>query len=194
MDSNGIQAELFAALDEVKEKYSGLLTDYQRIVLTNELTDQHSERLEDIYAEAERHPMLNFLLTEIDHKLNTQLGLLSDEAVETYRDQQSWLREHLEQIPFGYQHRHNVQRLLAEEGFYEGPIDGVFGPRSTQAIRRMNTRIQQLLSKKGFYHKDIDGLIGKFSVDAIKEFQKSRDLTDNGIPNRETLTALKSEF
>ena len=192
MDNSDAQTELVAALDEVKVKYSVLLADYQEIALSNNLTDRDSERLEKIYEEAETHPMLNFLLTEIDQNLNRQLGLLSATVVETYKDQQAWLREHLEQMPFDYEHRQHIQRLLAEEGLYKGPIDGVLGPRSNKAMKRMNTRIQKLLSEKGFYDKDIDGLIGKFSVEAIKAFQKSRDLEDSGVPNRETLTALKS--
>lgn len=194
MDNNDAQTELVAALDKVKATYSWLLADYQEIALSNELTDAASQRLEEIYEEAETHPMLNFLLTEIDHNLNRQLGLLSDTAVKTYKDQQAWLREHLEQMPFNYDHRQDVQRLLAEEGLYQGPIDGVFGPRSTKAMKRMNTRIQKLLYKKGFYDKKIDGLIGKSSVEAIKAFQKSKNLEGSGVPDRKTLTALKSEW
>lgn len=194
MDSSDAQTELVTALDEVQLKYAKLLSDYQEIALTHELTDADSVRLEAIYAEAESHPMLNFLMTEIDQNLNRQLGLLDDGDIEAYKDQQAWLREHLEQMPFDYEYRQDFQRLLAEEGFYKGPIDGVLGPRSAKAMKRMNIRIQELLSQKGFYDKDIDGLISEFSVEAIKAFQKSRDLQDSGIPDRETLTALKSEW
>ena len=115
MDNNDAQTELVGALDQVKAEYSSLLADYQKIALSNVLTESESERLEAIYAKAEVHPMLNFLLTEIDQNLNRQLGLLNDDAVKAYKDQQAWLREHLEQMPFDYEHRQDVQRLLAEE-------------------------------------------------------------------------------
>ena len=84
--------------------------------------------------------------------------------------------------------------MLAEAGFYEGPIDGVIGPRSTQALKQMTIQIQENLSQRGFYNQDdIDGFFGRSSRQAVKAFQQSRSLEDSGLPNRETLIALRSE-
>jgi murein L,D-transpeptidase YcbB/YkuD len=193
MDTSNFQTALGAALETPSQKYAEMLTDYQKLALNQELTDEDAERLAQIYAEAEQCPLLNFLLTELDHRLNSQLGLLSNDAIEDYKNQQAWLRERLEQTPFEHDHRQDVQRMLAESGFYEGPIDGVLGKRSAEAIRQRNTRAQKLLSERGFYKKEIDGLLGKFSIEAVKDFQKSKSLEDNGVPNHETLLALQSE-
>jgi murein L,D-transpeptidase YcbB/YkuD len=193
MDTNIFQTDLGAALETTKQKYAEMLTDYHKLALDKELADEDADQLDQIYAEAEQHPMLNFFLTEIDHRLNRKLGLLSNDALECHKNQQAWLRDQLEQAPFDHDHRQEVQRMLAELGFYQGPIDGVLGDRSAQAIKQMNTRIQELLSKRGFYNKSIDGLFGKFSIEAMKNFQKSKSLQNHGVPNRETLLALQPE-
>lgn len=187
------QHELIPALLQASEDYADLLTDYKEIALCNELSEEAEGRLEQIYAEAEEQPMLNFLLTELDHILNRQLGLLDSVAIEGYKDQQAWLRERLEQAPFEYAHRQQVQKMLAEEGFYEGPIDGVFGNRSTQAMERLNTQVQELLHERGLYTAQIDGVFGRHSIKAVRAFQKSKALEDSGTPNRETFLALQSE-
>jgi murein L,D-transpeptidase YcbB/YkuD len=193
MNTSDFQTELSAALKTTSQTYAELLANYHELALRIELSDEDTEQLDQIYAEAEKHPMLNFLLSEIDHSLNHRLGLLNETAIESYKDQQAWLRERLEQTPFEHDHHQEVQRMLADEGFYEGPIDGVFGSRSTQAIQQMNTQMQELLSQRGFYNRRIDGLFGEFSIKAIKDFQKSKSLEDNGIPNRETFLALQAE-
>jgi hypothetical protein len=41
---------------------------------------------------------------------------------------------------YSYQLRSDVQRELRDRGFYRGPIDGVLGPRSREAIRRYQAR------------------------------------------------------
>lgn len=193
MQTNDCSTELSAALVKTSQDYAELLADYQELVLRHELTDEAAARLDQIYAEAEKHSMLNFLLTEIDHGLSQRLGLLSDEAIQGYQDQQAWLRERLEQTPFEHDHHQEVQRMLADEGFYEGPIDGVLGSRSSDAIRRMTFQLQERLSARGFYTKTIDGEFGKFSSEAVKAFQQSKSLIDSGVPNKETLIALRTE-
>lgn len=193
METNDYQTELLAALLAAIEEHGNLLADYQELALYRELTDEAADRLDLIYAAAEKDPMLNFLLTEVDHVLNRRLGLLTNKAVEGYKDQQAWLRERLEQSPLEHDNRQEVQKMLAEEGFYEGPIDGVIGSRSTQALKQMTTQVQKHLFQRGFYNQDIDGFFGKSSSQAVKAFQQSKSLDDSGLPNRETLIALKSE-
>ena len=193
MNTNDHPAELSAALAATSQTYASLLADYKELALCHEITDEAADRLDQIYAEAEINPVLNFLLTEMDHIINKQLGLLSEQAIKGYQDQQAWLRERLEQTPFEYDHHHEVQRMLADEGFYEGPIDGVLGRRSTDAIKQMTTQLQERLSERGFYKKTIDGEFGKFSSAAVKAFQQSKALKDSGVPNKETLLALRNE-
>lgn len=193
MNKKDCQTELTAALIAASQDHAELLADYRELSLRSELTERDAIRLDQIYAEAEEHPMLSFLITELDHSLNYQLGLLSEDSVESYKNQQAWLRERLEQSPFEHDYRQEIQKMLADAGFYEGPIDGVIGRRSTQAIKEMTTQMQTLLSKRGFYKKNIDGEFGKFSSKATKDFQREKLLEDSGVPNRETLLALQSE-
>ncbi|MEM6597483.1 MAG: peptidoglycan-binding domain-containing protein [Cyanobacteria bacterium P01_D01_bin.36] len=193
MSTNDYSNELSAALVTTSHTYTALLADYQELALCHELTDKDADRLDQIYAEAEKDQMLNFLLTEIDHGINKRVGLLSDEAIEGYQDQQAWLRERVEQTPFEHDHHQEVQRMLADEGFYEGPIDGVLGSRYTDAIKEMTTQLQERLSVRGFYKRNIDGEFGRFSSEAVKAFQQSKSLKDSGVPNKETLSALRSD-
>jgi len=193
MYTDDYSTELSAALMATSQTYAALLADYQELALRNELSDAATDRLDQIYAEAEKHPMLSFLLTEMDYGINKRLGLLSDKAIRDYKDQQAWLRERLEQTPFEHDHHQEIQRMLADEGFYEGPIDGVLGSRSTDAIKKMTTQLQERLSARGFYDKDIDGEFGKFSSEAVRAFQQSKSLKDSGVPNKETLIALRTE-
>lgn len=176
-----------------QQTYACLLADYEELALSNRLTEAAADRLDQIYAEAERDPVLNFLIDELDRVLNNQLGLLSAECVEGYKDQQAWLRERLEQVPFDLDHRQQVQKMLLAAGFYDGPIDGVFGQRSSEAIQRLHMQLQKRLHKEGFYHKDIDGIFGESSMAAVKAYQQSRSLDDSGIPDEKTVQTLLSE-
>ena len=191
MNANDFQAELVSALLKVTQEHAELLANYQELALCKELSDEAADRLDQIYAVVEHHPMLNFLLTEIDHTLNCRLGLLTEEAVKDYKDQQAWLRERLEQKPFENSHCQELQKMLAATGFYEGPIDGVLGHRSNQAFKQMTIQLQEYLSHREFYTKDIDGQFGKFTSEAVKAFLQSKSLEDSCVPNRETFSALQ---
>lgn len=191
---NLVLNNLVLALKTASEQtYACLLADYEELALSNRLTEAAADRLDQIYAEAERDPVLNFLIDELDRVLNNQLGLLSAECVEGYKDQQAWLRERLEQVPFDLDHRQQVQKMLLAAGFYDGPIDGVFGQRSSEAIQRLHMQLQKRLHKEGFYHKDIDGIFGESSMAAVKAYQQSRSLDDSGIPDEKTVQTLLSE-
>jgi peptidoglycan hydrolase-like protein with peptidoglycan-binding domain len=37
--------------------------------------------------------------------------------------------------------RRNVQKALHHRGYYQGPVDGIFGPRTRAAIRRFQNSI-----------------------------------------------------
>ena len=167
-----------------------ILAEYYKLTLKNELTDADTEKLAAIYTKAEASPLLNFLINELDYIVNQRLGLLNVSSVETYKDQQAWLREHLEQMPLDRKFRKEMQQLLSEEGFYKGPIDGILGKRSTKAIDRYFRKVQQLLHERGLYEKDVDGMLGEYSVEAVKQFQRANALKEDGVPGRETFTAL----
>ena len=178
------------AIGEACQANTDILAEYYKLTLKGELTDDDAERLEAIYTKAETSPLLNFLINELDYIVNQRLGLLNVSSIETYKDQQAWLREHLEQMPLDRRYRKEMQELLHEEGFYKGPIDGILGKRSTQAINRYSKRVQELLQELGLYEKEVDGVLGEYSIEAVKQFQRAEALKADGVPGRETFTAL----
>lgn len=182
--------ELNDAVSRACQADAGRLAEYYKLTLKDELTDVDAARLERIYTEAEASPLLNFLINELDYIVNQRLGLLNASSVETYKDQQAWLREHLEQMPLDRESRKEMQQLLSKEGFYKGPIDCVLGKRSTEAIGLYFRKVQELLHKRGLYEKDVDGVLGEYSIKAVKQFQRAEALKEDGVPGKETFTAL----
>lgn len=182
------------AIGIASEAYIDILAEYYKLTLKGELTDEEADRLEAIYTNAEASPQLNFLINEIDYIVNERLGLLNVSSVETYKDQQAWLREHLEQMPLDYKHREEMQKLLSEEGFYKGPIDGILGKRSMKAIDKYYKKVQQLLHEYGLFEKDADGVLDEYSIEAVKRFQRGNALKEDGVPGRETFTALVGKY
>lgn len=178
------------AINKACQADADILAEYYNLTLKDELTDEDADRLAAIYTKAEASPLLNFLINELDHIVNQKLGLLDVSFVETYKDQQAWLREHLEQMPLDRECRKEMQQLLSEEGFYKGAIDGVLGKRSTKAIVRYFRKVQELLHEGGLYEKKIDGVIGEHSIEAVKQFQRANALKEDGVPGRQTFTAL----
>lgn len=178
------------AISKAAQTDADILAEYYRLTLKNELTDEDAERLEAIYTKAEASPLLNFFINELDYIVNQRLGLLNVSSLETYKDQQAWLREHLEQMPLDRQYRKEMQKLLSQEGFYKGPIDGILGKRSTKAIKGYFRKVQELLHERGLYEKEVDGVLGEYSVEAVKQFQRANALKEDGVPGRETFTAL----
>ncbi|MGP1375228.1 MAG: peptidoglycan-binding domain-containing protein [Almyronema sp.] len=183
--------DLIEALTLACQINTDTLASYSQLATASELTDEAAAQLAAIYTAAETDPLLNFLINELDYILNRRLGLLNEPLASEYKDQQAFLREHLEEMPFDFEYRKQMQQLLSEEGVYDGPIDGVFGKRSKEAIETFHRRIQQMLAERGFYNKSIDGIFGEHSVTAVKQFQKSKALKDDGVPGRKTYQELK---
>lgn len=184
--------DLINVLLEGCQIYVNQLTEYAELALRPELTEQDAERLDKIYAEAEKDCLLNFFINELDDILNTWLGLLNHDVINCYADQQAWLREHLEQIFFDYKRRKEMQRLLRQLGIYDGPIDGVLGKRSAEALEKC-CELQTMLQEQGFYDRKVDGYPGEHTVKAVKQFQKTHELKDDGIPGNKTFSALQAK-
>lgn len=183
--------DLIEALAKACQVNADALADYSKLATSSELTDEAAEQLAAIYTAAENDPCLNFLINELDYILNSRLGLLTEAAASEYKDQQAFLLEHLEEMPFDFVHRKEMQQLLLEVGFYDGPIDGVFGKRSKEAVEAFHREVQQMLAERGFYQRPVDGVFGEYSVAAIKQFQKSKALKDDGVPGRKTYKELQ---
>lgn len=184
---------LVNALIDACQIYDSKLNIYRKLALSHELNDQEADQLAAIYTEAEDDPLLNFLILAFDHLWGERLGLLDRKCIEDYKNQQSWLREHLEQALFDQSYRIETQQLLHKQGLYQGPIDGVWGERSSQALLQLRRAVQQRLQEKGFYDGAVDGVFGARSVTAVMQFQRSRRLMDDGVPGQKTLSALQLE-
>ncbi len=52
------------------------------------------------------------------------------------------------------------------------------------------SELQRLLKKHGFWVK-VDGLFGEKTHQALQKWQRSKNLTDDGLPSRENLEALR---
>jgi murein L,D-transpeptidase YcbB/YkuD len=185
--------DLVDALINNLEGYLPKLNNYCSLALSQELIDHEADKLAAIYTEAEDDPLLNFFITELDHILGERLGLLDARAIENYKNQQAWLREHLEQTLFDQTHRVEIQEILQRQELYHGPLDGIWGERSSQALTQFRKRVQKRLQEQGFYHGEIDGVFGERSVTAVMQFQRSRHLVDDGVAGKKTLSALQLE-
>ncbi|MGG6295507.1 peptidoglycan-binding domain-containing protein [Leptolyngbya sp. AN02str] len=150
--------DLIETLQQGSEQYANVLANYCQLVLRPELTDSEAEQLASIYTAAEQEPLLNFFITELDAILGQRLGLLDNAQVELYCNQQAWLREHLEGVPYDKTYREAVQRLLQQHGFYEGPIDGVLGKRTQHAVKQFQES----------HRLCVDGVPGKKTFSALQ--------------------------
>lgn len=166
------------------------LAEYYRIAVCSLMSDEDADRLDAIYQAAESDPWLNFLINELDYCINQRAGLLSDEQISDYDNQQAWLREHLQETPLDDQSRKAMQILLQEFNYYAGPIDGVLGKRSKKAIEKLHKKAQKLLAQKGYYHEQIDGIFAERSVLAVQNFQRAENIKDDGVLGKVTLTKL----
>ena len=71
-----------------------LAVEYAELSSRMNPSPDEDDRLGEILALATEDEVLSFWLTEIDHILAHHLGFLTDEARQSYEDQQALLREH----------------------------------------------------------------------------------------------------
>lgn len=73
-----------------------LALEYANLAALPVPSEQQADRLGEILEQAANNQILGFWVTEIDHMLGHHLGLLNEDARESYRDQQVLLREYVE--------------------------------------------------------------------------------------------------
>lgn len=73
-----------------------LVSEYKKLISREQLSEDEADRMEEILESAGNDPVLDFWLTEADHHLGHQLGLLDEQSRNFYKDQQALLREYLE--------------------------------------------------------------------------------------------------
>ncbi len=132
--------EFIVQLKGEHNSYKKILTEYCRLAaiahLSPDPSDDDAARLDEILSQAETDGMLSFLIGEVDHLLGARMNLLTPEAICEYKLQQARLSEHLAVSPLDPDFQRMLQLRLREIGFYQGPIDGVLGERSREAVRK----------------------------------------------------------
>jgi peptidoglycan hydrolase-like protein with peptidoglycan-binding domain len=100
-----------------------------------------------------------------------------------------------------------LQQVMTSLGYYDGPIDGVYGEETTAAVKEMQTalgvtadgiygeethsalkekasyctvQIHTALSTYGYHTGEIDGTYGSETVSAVKELQTDLGVTADG--------------
>ncbi len=175
---------------DLTQYYLPKLWEYSQIAVKREPSEAEADRLAALYTEAETDLVLNFFITKLDRQLAEHLDLLDAGTINKHGNQQALLREHLVQTVFDQEYRSDIQRLLQEQRFYDGPIDGILGQRSCAALREFRKSLQEQLKERGLYQGAIDGELGERSVAAVIQFQKSRHLKGDGVPGPKTFFVL----
>jgi peptidoglycan hydrolase-like protein with peptidoglycan-binding domain len=110
----------------------------------------------------------------------------------------------------------DLQKVMTRLGYYTGPIDGVYGPATTAAVKQMQTalgvtadgvygpttavalkgkgkdvvvQVQTELARYGYYTGPIDGHYGPDTKAAVKKLQTDLGLTADGLVGAETVAA-----
>ena len=128
------------------KQHARVLQDYYLLGLKPSLDRQEEEIIDQILQLAEDDELLNSLLIEIDDIIAQKQGLTSEESYEEYKDELAWMREYLIQHDWVKQQVHDkerckqVQALLSELGFYNGPQDGLIGHRTLEAIKSIHSQ------------------------------------------------------
>jgi peptidoglycan hydrolase-like protein with peptidoglycan-binding domain len=111
-----------------------------------------------------------------------------------------------------------LQQVMTTLGYYSGPIDGTYGPSTTDAVKKMQTDLgvtadgtygpethqalkgkgasvvsdlQQALTTYGYYSGPIDGLYSTETQDAVKKLQTDLGVTADGKLGPETAQAFE---
>ena len=103
-----------------------------------------------------------------------------------------------------------VQRDLLGKGYYSGPVDGTFGPKTERALREFQKaqqlpvtgqigglsrdqirEVQRALLRKGYDAGPEDGSFGPWMARALRQFQKAQQLPVTGQLDDRSLAALQ---
>ena len=132
-------------MEESKKKsplpldYYTLMEEYIALSSCLNLDRQKIKRLDMILSFACQDPTLNSFIKKADEILSSEFfqqnsHLIRDET--NIGDQLAWIREHLGVHSTGHNLRKSIQKTLQKKKGYNGPIDGILGKNSLEAIDR----------------------------------------------------------
>lgn len=133
---------------KISEFHIKEVLNYCRLASRATLSEEEADRIAEILQLAQSDSLLDFLINEADHFLAHHLDLIDESFI---KNDQAKLREFLiipnnndcdtslvwnQNLNYGIQNlSKRLQQELKQEGFYPGPIDGVYGPRTQQALK-----------------------------------------------------------
>lgn len=79
-----------------------IVLEYGELAARQKLSDHEADRMEEILTLANDDSALSFWIDEVDHCLGHRLGLLDEEDLIYYKNQQVMLREYLEALIDAY--------------------------------------------------------------------------------------------
>ncbi|MBD1859959.1 MULTISPECIES: peptidoglycan-binding domain-containing protein [Leptolyngbya] len=149
------------------QKHLAVLQEYYKLECQQRLNDTEVNRVQEILEQAQKDPLLDFLIDEVDHILAHEFGLIDEQFIQQQQQKleslinSTWL-EHLLSSYTRESDLPSVQEAqtrLKQEGLYNGQIDGIFGPITKQAFRALRRRIQERLEKQELPTDSIDGIL-----------------------------------
>lgn len=150
---DGIPDLGLSALLVKAEHYKEMLLEYCELALKPSLTDTEQDRMAAILEQGAEDPVLGFWLDEGDHLVAHRLDLIDENLIKTQQDKfRSSLRQNwIEALWHDLQSSTKVlQAYLQCQGVYQGSIDGVMGPSTQDAIRRLKEKQPNALRELKF--------------------------------------------
>jgi hypothetical protein len=144
----GLYNQAMDRLIQACAQYQPILQEYQKLFLKKQLTEQDANRLDQIFAQAMEDGALTTLIDELDHALGHQLNMIDTPSVEQSRCE--WVRlldqEHIDLTIANASspELRDAQKQLEKEGYYNGIIDGVYGPKTQNAFQKLREAIKSL--------------------------------------------------
>ncbi|MGF1524985.1 MAG: peptidoglycan-binding protein [Leptolyngbyaceae cyanobacterium] len=135
------------------ERYKTIVLEYCLLALQESLTETEQDRMGEIYDMAIADPVLSFWLEEGDHLVAHHLDLVDEAFVKQQQDglRRSIRRSQIDSLWRDLQSTAKVlQAYLQCQGFYQGSIDGILGPSTQKAMRRLQQEHPNPLPEFGF--------------------------------------------
>jgi hypothetical protein len=150
---DGIDDVDLSALLGRSDGYRALLLEYCVLALKPFLTEAEQDRMAAILEMGTEDNVLSFWLEEGDHLVAHHLGLIDEGFIKSQQDQ---FRRSMGQNRVGNLWRDLqsstkvLQAYLYRQGFYQGSIDGVMGPSTQEALRKLLEKQPNDLTALGF--------------------------------------------
>jgi Putative peptidoglycan binding domain len=138
---------------DIRSDCPEVVREYCKLATQKQLSPAETDRMLAILQDAESDGWLDFWINEADHFIAHELDQTHHASIRDFENQQAYLREHLEnsitkdtyaglfreiecRIRLAFK---ELQQHLKNRGFDPGPIDGVLGMRTKQAIVAFQT-------------------------------------------------------